>query len=70
MNVLLKLSSSRRFWIALVAVVVTALTVAVPQIPAAAVGALQTFALALIAAFTVEDTAGAIASALNQSRRD
>jgi hypothetical protein len=57
---LLDLFGSRRVWIALLALVITALQTAFPQIPATLVASFQTFALALIAAFTLEDTAAAL----------
>jgi len=51
---------SRRVWIAAIALVVTGAQTAFPQIPTPVVTAFQTFALALIAAFTVEDSARAL----------
>ncbi len=61
MQLLENLLTSRRFWMAVVAVVVTAIGVAFPQFPKPLVEALQVFALALIAAFTVEDSARFVA---------
>ncbi len=57
MEVLKNLLTSRRFWMAVVAVIVTAIGVVFPQFPKPLVEAFQVFALALIAAFTVEDSA-------------
>ncbi len=57
MNIFKNLLTSRRFWMAAVAVIVTAIGVAFPQFPKPLVEAFQVFALALIAAFTVEDSA-------------
>lgn len=61
MEVIKKLLSSRRVWLAFVALVVTAVAVVNPQVTPALVQAIQVFALALIAAFTVDDTAATIA---------
>ncbi len=57
MNIFKNLLTSRRFWMAAVAVIVTAIGVVFPQFPKPLVEAFQVFALALIAAFTVEDSA-------------
>ena len=57
MLVLNGLITSRRFWIAVLAVLVTGVSVAVPSMSPVLVQAFQVFALALIAAFTVDDTA-------------
>jgi hypothetical protein len=62
MDVVNRLITSRRFWIAVLAVVLTGASVAFPQIPAPMVEAFRVFALALIAAFTIEDSAKALAS--------
>jgi hypothetical protein len=61
-DMLNRLVTSRRFWLAIVAVFVTGLSTAFPQIPATLVQAAQVFALALIAAFTIDDTANAFAN--------
>lgn len=60
MEVLKKLFSSRRVWLAIIAVIVTGLSVAFPQLSPALVQTAQTFALALIAVFTIDDTAATI----------
>lgn len=70
MDTFKRLVTSRRFWIALLAVVVTGLSVAFPQIPPALVGAFQTFAMALIIAFTVDDTATTVAKAFGNRYED
>lgn len=60
MEVITKLLSSRRVWLAGLALVVTVLGVAFPQLPPSVVQAAQTFAVILIAAFTIDDTAATI----------
>lgn len=62
MEVITKLLSSRRVWLAFVALVVVALGVAFPQMSPALVDAAVKFAVILIAAFTIDDTATTIAS--------
>ncbi len=57
MEVLKNLVASRRFWLAVVALIVTAIGVALPQFPPSLIDAFQKFVLALIFAFTVEDSA-------------
>ncbi len=59
--VLENLLGSRRFWLAVVAMVVTAVGVAFPAVPPAIVDAFQKFAVVLISAFTLEDSALALA---------
>jgi hypothetical protein len=55
-----RLIRSRRVWIAVVTLFITALQTANPAITQQFVTAFQTFALALIAAFTIEDSATAL----------
>ncbi len=55
--VLENLFNSRRFWLAVVTLLVTGAGVAVPAIPPTLIDAFQKFAAILIAAFTVDDTA-------------
>ncbi len=60
MEVLKGLLASRRFWLSVVALLVTAVGVAFPQIPPSFVQAVQVFALALIAVFTIDDTVATV----------
>ena len=60
MEVVKGLLSSRRFWLAVVTLVVTAAGVAFPGIPPSFIQAFQVFALALIAVFTIDDTVATI----------
>ena len=62
MDVIKNLFSSRRVWLALVALLVVFVGVAFPSLPASVIESVRVFALTLIAAFTVEDTAKAIAN--------
>jgi len=62
MDVVKRLITSRRFWLAALAVVVQGASSAFPQIPASVVDGFRVFCLALIAAYTVEDSAKALAS--------
>ncbi len=63
MEVLKGLASSRRVWLAILAVIVTGVSVAFPQVSPALVQSVQVFAIALIVAFTVDDTVQTIAYA-------
>jgi len=60
MDVINRLVTSRRFWIAVLAVVLQAVAVAFPQVPAPFVESFRSFAMLLIAAFTIEDSAKAL----------
>lgn len=59
-EVLTKLLSSRRVWLALVSFVITVLGVAYPQIPPSIVQSANTLALVLIGVFTLDDTIATI----------
>ncbi len=63
MEVLKGLVSSRRVWLAILAVVITGVSVVFPQVSPALVQSVQVFAIALIVAFTVDDTVQTIAYA-------
>jgi hypothetical protein len=63
MDVIKKLLTSRRVWLAILAVFTTALSVAFPQVPATMVGAVQTLCELLIVMFTVDDVATAVMKA-------
>ena len=60
MDVIKNLFSSRRVWLALVALLVVVGGVAFPSLPASVIESVRVFALTLIAAITVEDTAKAL----------
>mgnify|MGYP003396234969 CR=1 FL=1 len=61
MYVIGQLVESRRFWLAVSAVIFTALGVLFPQISPSLVQSVQGFVLALIVAFTIDDTAVTLA---------
>ena len=56
-----QLIESRRFWLAVVAVLFTAVSIVFPQLSPALVQSVQGFILALIIAFTIDDTAVTLA---------